>query len=326
MTDFLDRLIARSLSGSATIPPRLPALFEPAPDRRPSHDKVDEALTESHDDAEAYGTRPRHEFEADSPRKWILEEPAPPTSPRRDDQREVGRTGQEGPNTVQLDRHHQTANVQLPDEVIRHRRNSHRASPTPFPSEFDPAVVLEPQQMSEQQEPRPSAPPDRGESPQISSPIASSEFDTDADFNGRPGAHRPLPGHSREIVLAHDALRAVEPTSHRILSGLPWSKTTDHREFDESARDLKTESAPTVSPHVQPAIRPTIAGTEQQTRTAAGPHVLPSIASTPTIHVNIGRLEVRGSNPVPSAESTLSVAAVESLEDYLRQRATGRTR
>jgi hypothetical protein len=90
------------------------------------------------------------------------------------------------------------------------------------------------------------------------------------------------------------------------------------------SRIIPVKESPAIRPAPIPA--PAIEVTSRQSRSAAwGSIDAPQLASpAPTIHVTIGRIEVRATPPPVSGVKSRSAAPVMSLDDYLRQRGGAR--
>jgi hypothetical protein len=86
------------------------------------------------------------------------------------------------------------------------------------------------------------------------------------------------------------------------------------------SRIIPVKESPAIRPAPIPA--PAIEVTSRQSRSAAwGSIDAPQLASpAPTIHITIGRIEVRATPPPVSGAKSRPAAPVMSLDDYLRQR------
>jgi hypothetical protein len=107
------------------------------------------------------------------------------------------------------------------------------------------------------------------------------------------------------IERASPPERAIAPRKH---STEP--QVMERRDFGEKRNLDKAASKPLI----QPAVRPAIAPTREQIVSTSTP--------APTIHVTIGRVEVRAVQEQPSARRPPSRPAVMGLDEYLKRRAS----
>jgi hypothetical protein len=109
-----------------------------------------------------------------------------------------------------------------------------------------------------------------------------------------------------------------EPNSSPVTTGAERSPLSP-------SRIIPVKESPAIRPAPIPA--PAIEVVSRRSRSAAWESIdAPQLASpAPTIHVTIGRIEVRATPPPVSAQSKSRPAApVMSLDDYLRQRGGGK--
>lgn len=289
MSSFFGRLAARIRQTSGAVRPRLPLLFESTPSVARGRDAFGEPETvyeDSGDSASVAVRRPRRTTQSPPPVPSSFAQPSVEVSPLS--------TG--APARLRQSSFDQTVPTR-PHEVSP----SVSAQIERAPQDASGAVVVAKQVHTDPREAlseRNRAEPVRRPSPEIR---VASNVRTQLDGTG-PGGAQPLPA----------------PESAKTLTVI--ERSTVVRNVAVAAPSQAVPRMTRAVPEPPPAIVPRVAA-----KPVVPERVIASAGET-TVHVSIGRIEVRAM-PRPSERRRVPAAsAVMSLDDYLRSHAEGRRR
>jgi hypothetical protein len=293
MSDYLTRLISRGLDMSAVVRPRPTPLF--APERA-----VDQPIfgaAESHEETVAAMPSPRqrdHRRLASQPPVNMMQAQTDQLQPLSDPPLSAALHRRALPAPSRLIE--PSADIAQPSETVVPARQPAPIMPQPLPS----VAVAQP------------LPP----------PVSSTN---DRPPDGDAAASRLSPVPATQPILIERAV--VSEPSHAADARHPALPPLVVAQPPVSARlHIQPEPA-SQSPQiiVQPSITPALS-TFQTAPRSAPPSVAsqPAATTEPTIHVTIGRIEVRATSPAPAARPKSAPAPTMSLDDYLRTRGGGR--
>jgi hypothetical protein len=307
MSDYLGNLVTRTLSVAAAVQPQLPSLFEPSV-------ASGQIKSELEFEQETFSAGPLITQRAEptawnpssilTPRQSSLGEPEPPPITHL-----AVRPVPAPPSNLAP---HQSALGDPESERIAHRTGTPGSNLPPHESAVRGPEPITPQAS------RPKGIPHATKDSQL-----SPESVVPQRMSRRPVQVEPSVGPIRLELRKNDSRAGQRESSSR------------RARASEAPTLVSQLSAPDSQPKSPSLVRP--AATVQKIRATEA--VVPAIrslpqfppapkpASAPTINVTIGRVEIRATSPAPPPQRARSKSAnVLSLEDYLRQRASGGSR
>lgn len=286
MSDYLSNLAARSVNLAAVIQPRLASRFEAAR----AHDMLGVPL--------AVSSLTEEEGMAEAPTDVSIllpqEQRIEPKATAPDDN--VLRTSPLPKTQISFPKARDTASVAVPRSEERSLEKNERRG------ELPPLVRTSPRERQ----------------PLLPTLPAQPQAVLPADHVVLSPEAQPLVAES----IPQSTESEQQPTRQPIISSITHvvvERATEHSVTTQE--QLATHASQSV------VVRPRVALAERQGNTTAnigtGPARVHEQPPAPTIHVSIGRIEVRATGPGAPAPKLRSASQTRSLDDYLRRRSSG---
>jgi hypothetical protein len=302
MSDYLGNLIARTVSPAVAVRPQLPSLFEPAPAAR-------EAKSEPEFEQENFV----EQLPVTQPSETLAPIPLSIPTPRQSVFREPEQTVPE---------------ISRPRKILGTSQESERARPPT--SILHQSTPREPSRIfSRKRDGKPSPEPDPPVQPRTfpwAAPTLREDKPSNSTRRRSDVIKSPLPDVIASPPHEVSAREETGPSQPSVAS--KPAVVREPREHELPTRSEVQAILPMIRPERELPARSGVQPVVSKIRSLPPIAPLPPASATvlPAINVTIGRVEVRAVPPPAQQRRKPKAAAVLSLEEYLRQRASGGSR